>query len=157
MAAYIDLNPVRASLVEDPKDYRYCGYAEAVAGRSEARAGLRRVLEVKTEKSALSEYRKILFLMGSTISRESQRTMDREAVKRVVEQDGKLPAPQVLRLRVRYFTDGMVLGSKEYVNLVFETHRGLFGKNRKTGARPLKGFRESGLTVMRDLRKGVFT
>ncbi|WPJ94655.1 transposase [Coraliomargarita algicola] len=31
MAAYIDLNPVRAGLVEDPKDYRFCGYAEAVA------------------------------------------------------------------------------------------------------------------------------
>ena len=26
MAAYIDLNPVRAGLVEDPKDYRFCGY-----------------------------------------------------------------------------------------------------------------------------------
>jgi putative transposase len=32
VALYIDLNPVRAGLVEDPKDYRWCGYAEAVAG-----------------------------------------------------------------------------------------------------------------------------
>ncbi|MFT4901938.1 MAG: putative transposase [Lentimonas sp.] len=31
MAAYIDLNPVRAGLVEDPKDYRFSGYGEAVA------------------------------------------------------------------------------------------------------------------------------
>ncbi|MFV0337994.1 MAG: transposase, partial [Chthoniobacterales bacterium] len=31
MAAYIELNPVRAGLVKDPKDYRWCGYAEAVA------------------------------------------------------------------------------------------------------------------------------
>jgi len=31
MAAYIDLNPVRAALAADPKDYRFCGYAEAVA------------------------------------------------------------------------------------------------------------------------------
>jgi len=29
MAAYIDLNPVRAGLVDDPKDYRWCGHAEA--------------------------------------------------------------------------------------------------------------------------------
>ena len=40
MAAYIDLNSVRAGLVEDPKDYRFCGYAEAVAGVAEARRGL---------------------------------------------------------------------------------------------------------------------
>ena len=31
MAAYIDLNPVRAGLVQDPKDYRFCGYAEVLA------------------------------------------------------------------------------------------------------------------------------
>ena len=37
MAAYIDLNAVRAGIVEDPKDYRWCGYAEAVAGRRRAR------------------------------------------------------------------------------------------------------------------------
>jgi len=29
VAMYIDLNPVRAGLVEDAKDYRFCGYAEA--------------------------------------------------------------------------------------------------------------------------------
>jgi putative transposase len=44
MAAYIDLNPVRAGIVSDPKDYRYCGYAQAVAGGLLARRGLMRVL-----------------------------------------------------------------------------------------------------------------
>ena len=34
MAAYIDLNPVRAGLVSDPLDYRWCGYAEAAAGQT---------------------------------------------------------------------------------------------------------------------------
>jgi REP element-mobilizing transposase RayT len=43
MAAYIDLNPVRAGLVEDPKDYRWCGYAEAVAGNLKAQRGLEMV------------------------------------------------------------------------------------------------------------------
>lgn len=40
VAAYIDLNPVRAGLVEDPKDYRFCGYAAALAGNKLARQGL---------------------------------------------------------------------------------------------------------------------
>ncbi len=30
VGAYIDLNPVRAGIVEDPKDYRFSGYGEAV-------------------------------------------------------------------------------------------------------------------------------
>ena len=41
VAAYIDLNPVRASMVDDPKDYRWSGYGDAVAGVPRAREGLR--------------------------------------------------------------------------------------------------------------------
>ena len=40
VAAFIDLNPVRAGIVEDPKDYRFCGYASALAGNTLARQGL---------------------------------------------------------------------------------------------------------------------
>ncbi|MFM8878629.1 MAG: transposase, partial [Verrucomicrobiota bacterium] len=40
VAAYIDLNPVRAGLVSDPKDYRFCGYAAALVGRRELQRGL---------------------------------------------------------------------------------------------------------------------
>ena len=46
IAAYIDLNPVRAGLVNDPKDYRWCGYAEALGGSKRARKALCRVLGV---------------------------------------------------------------------------------------------------------------
>ena len=156
VAAYIDLNPVRAGLVEDPKDYRFCGYAEAVIGDASARRGLRKVIETSNIQFALSDYRKILFLMGSTTSRKGQTAMDREKVKQVVEQNGEISLAEVLRLKVRYFTDGVVLGSKEYVNLIFEENRNLFGNRRKTGARTMRGFSEAGLAVLRDLRKEVF-
>ena len=44
MAASIDLNPVRAGLVKNPKDYRQSGYGEAMAGKRLRRAGLLHVL-----------------------------------------------------------------------------------------------------------------
>ena len=44
MAAYIDLNPVRAGWVQDPADYRWCGYAAAVVGSKRSRRGLNRVM-----------------------------------------------------------------------------------------------------------------
>ena len=37
VAAYVDLNALRAWIVDDPKDYRFCGYAEAVAERERTR------------------------------------------------------------------------------------------------------------------------
>jgi len=50
MAAYIDLNPVRAGMVEDPADYRWSSYGEAVGGGKKgngkkAREGLVRAIE----------------------------------------------------------------------------------------------------------------
>ena len=49
MAAYIDLNPVRAGMVKDPADYRWSSYGEAIGGGpkgngKKARAGLVRAL-----------------------------------------------------------------------------------------------------------------
>ncbi len=157
LAAYLDLNPVRAGLVEDPKDYGYCGYAEAVGGMVEARAGLAQALGVRSAKTALSAYQKILFPTGSDPSQEGGEHLDREGIRKVVEAGGKLPIAQVLRLRVRYFSDGLVLGSKDFVNEIFEMNRSLFGKSRKSGARPMLGLKDSGMMVMRDLRKDIFS
>ena len=40
VAAYIELNAVRAGLVDDPKGYVWCGYRDALAGHAGARAGI---------------------------------------------------------------------------------------------------------------------
>lgn len=157
VAAYIDLNPVRAGLVEDPKDYRFCSYAEAVAGNVIAKKSLLTVLHENSVRRALAQYRKILFLMGTTTSREVQSRIRQQSVKKVLENNGELPAPELLRLRVRYFTDGMVLGSKEFVDQVFFANRHLFGRKRKTGARKLRGLLGEEFAVIRDLRRDVFS
>jgi putative transposase len=44
MAAYIDLNPVRARLVDDPADYVWSGYGEAMRGNVRAQEGLAKVV-----------------------------------------------------------------------------------------------------------------
>ncbi len=62
MAAYIDLNPVRAKICDDPKDYRWCGYAEAVAGGKEAReavASPMRGLAGETKEDRLFNFRQL--------------------------------------------------------------------------------------------------
>ncbi len=49
-------------------------------------------------------------------------------------------------------TDGVILGSKEFVNEMFVGHRDRFGARRKDGARPIRGVPLPGIRVMRDLR-----
>ena len=75
----------------------------------------------------------------------------------MLDKDGKLSEAQVLRCRVRYFSDGVVLGSKAFVEDVFQKHRGEFGLKRKTGARAMKRSQWGGLCTMRDLRLEVVT
>ncbi|KAB2638074.1 MAG: hypothetical protein DVB25_08645 [Verrucomicrobia bacterium] len=46
---------------------------------------------------------------------------------------------QMLHCRVRYFTDGAVIGSKEFVNEAFARARKRFSAKRKDGARAMRG------------------
>jgi REP element-mobilizing transposase RayT len=157
LAAYIDLNPVRAGLTDDPKDYRFCGYAAALAGNKLARAGLMSFQKATEWKEGAAEYRKRLFV-GAGVSGGSQKAvLDREKIKRVLEAGGELSQGEILRLRLRHMTDGVVLGSKGFVNEIFALHREKFGPKRQSGARPIRGMPLGGLNSLRDLRVSVIS
>ena len=73
----------------------------------------------------------------------------------VLAAKGRLDRWQMLRCRVRYFTDGAALGTRAFVNEVFAVRREHFGPKRTTGARPMRGVDGGGLFTMRDLRIGA--
>jgi len=192
MAAYIDLNPVRAGMVENPEDYRWSSYGEAIGGGAKgngkkARAGLVRAMRAHKGVAADAafwkddvalEYRKIL--LADAGERAEERVDQSGAMKRIVKRKGlskeqldaekrrlleaeeqrmgEIPFGRMLRCRVRYFTDGAVIGSKEFVNGVFESARERFGPRRKDGARSMRGNGSAArgqLWSMRDLRLDV--
>ena len=152
VAAYIDLNPVRAGLVKDPKDYRFCGYAAALNGAATIRAGLLSFLKETSWGKGAAEYRMLLFVTGGSANRSEKVVLDPEVIRAELARGGELALGQVLRLRVRHMTDGVILGSKEFVNEMFVRHRDRFGARRKDGARPIRGVPLPGIRVMRDLR-----
>jgi len=152
VAAYIDLNPVRAGLVEDPKDYRFCGYAAAVAGNALARKGLMSFQGKGSWGEAAAAYRMRLFVGGGATRQSGKVVIDKEKIKAVIEQGGELSLGEVLRVRVRHMSDGVALGSKAFVNEVFALHREKFGAKRKDGARPIRALASIGLNALRDLR-----
>jgi REP element-mobilizing transposase RayT len=156
VAAYVDLNPVRAGLVRDPKEYRWCGYAEAVGGSAGARGGLASFHRSADWAQVGREYREVLLVTGGAASRSGKVVLDPEEIRRELKRQGALRLGQVLRLRVRYFTDGVVFGTRNYVNEVFAQYRERFGPRRKTGARGMRGLPALGnLATMRDLRVDV--
>ena len=197
MAAYIDLNPVRAGMVED---YRWSSYGEAIGGPvkgdcptgggakgngKKARAGL--VRAVRSHKGVAAdaalwngdvavEYRRILLAgagerieerveqsgeMKKLVKRKGltkeQLDAERQRMLEVAEKRmGEIPFGRMLRCRVRYFTDGAVIGSREFVNSAFSAARERFGPKRKDGARKLRGKANAAAGMLwsfRDLRK----
>ncbi|MCC5842485.1 MAG: hypothetical protein JJT96_20375, partial [Opitutales bacterium] len=171
VGAYIDLNAVRAGIVEDPKDYRFCGYGEAVGkGRlgeysllvrlaamgfgmelsgtfAQGEAGRESKLE-----AAARMYRLFMFEEATDGSAsEKGRVLPKAAFWRVDAKGGALSRGQLLRCRIRYLTEGAVIGSRAFVEDWFVGVRETFG-GRQTGARPMKGGDFGDLCSLRDLR-----
>ena len=153
MAAYIDLNCVRASLADDPKDYRFGGYAEAVAGDTVAREGIRSIFGGAAWDQVQTNYRRILFGKG-TAPQERGGRISAEAFEQVMIAGGKLALADVLRCRVRYLTNGAVLGSRAFVETQLAAYRIKTGRREQTGPRMLPAIADWGdLAVLRRVRQ----
>ena len=182
IAAYIDLNPVRAGMVSDPADYRWSSYGEAVGGGAKgngkkAREGLVRAcmshkgagFEAEKWKDVSRIYRRA---MGMALGRKPGKTQDtrkkahavtKNTAEMLESEDNETVLPDLgmagmLMKRVRYFTDGAVIGSKAFVNEAFVGARERFTERRKDGARRMRGSGAPAagtLWSIRDLRVGV--
>jgi len=168
MAAYIDLNPVRAGLVADPKEYRWSGYGEACVGQKPAIEGLRWIAAHsgtgnEDPEKYLETYRMRLYVAGEAKHGMNGETVTRAGfsraqVEEVLKRGGRLGLADILRCHVRYFHDGMAIGGREFVESVFRTFRHThFGPARKTGARNMRGSDWGGEKIFsaRDLRLDV--
>jgi REP element-mobilizing transposase RayT len=194
MAAYIDLNPVRAGMVVDPAEYRWSSYGEAMGatGRNGAKAKAGLVRAVMADKGweadarhwagrVSREYRMLLMEEGEEKTREvvnedGERVTEVvrkgmpgggkkegtgcsfDGLEQVVPATGHVGLRQMLRWKVRYFSDGAVIGSRAFVDGLFEQCRDRFGPKRKSGARKMRGRAAGAADVLwsaRDLRQAI--
>jgi REP element-mobilizing transposase RayT len=116
MAAYIELNPVRAGLVDDPSDYAWCGYGCAARGDKAFLNGVCYIFErsrglVRGRKQAFELYQRLVLCaaMGDADGYADTR-LDAMARK------GRLPSPgNLLRVRHEAFSRGWIFGGKDFV------------------------------------------
>lgn len=184
VAAYIDLNPVRAGVVDDPAAYRWCGYAEALAGAGRGRRRAVEGIAVAASTAAiepscgssrrgdggnriLETYRAVLFGRSETrggpddpaaaasSGRARRRRIDPERIEAVLESGGRLSRVELLRCRIRYFTQGVAVGGRSFVERVFLDSRRCFGPARSSGARPMHDAEALGLFSLRQLGGAV--
>ncbi|MCC5805583.1 MAG: transposase [Opitutales bacterium] len=118
VAAYIDLNPVRAGLAALPEDYRWSGYAAALGGGdAELRGALAACFPGEGgEDGALARYRLLMLGKGAVSKRDGTGArIDPAALAKAAASGGELEAHELLRLRARFFTRGKALGTEAWL------------------------------------------
>ena len=159
VATYIDLNPVRAGMVKDPKDYRWCGYGEAEGGSKKCVEGLRQAVVGATnlsDKEVLTTYRVGLFAKGAVPKRGDPKSarVAPEALAEVLNFGGKLPNTERLQKRVQWFTQGVVVGSASFVQEHMERYRAETRKRRNSRPKPFSTGKEDAWSDVCSMRGG---
>ena len=185
MAAYIDLNPIRAGIAKDPRKYRWCTIGAAMGGLRFAQGALEKVMAValregeprntrNTRKSegevdAANSWGDVrewwcgqLAFEGEEVKDDEgkivRRGMDAKVLEKMLKSGARMSLSEVLCCRVRYFVDGGVIGSREFVKSVVAKERGkALPLNRKSeGKRMAWGMSGLGkLYSMRNLKSAV--
>jgi putative transposase len=108
---YVELNPVRANLCNLPEEYK----ASSFYLRSIKEDGWLMVLDTFVE-TTFEEYRMALYYRGNipTIEKDQNRILIAENIIEREKERG-FTTSGIYRKRLRFFVDGMALGSEEFI------------------------------------------
>ncbi len=152
LLAYVDLNAVRVGIVKRPEEYRWCslGYHIQSGNKDDLLSvdfGMKEWNEFD-EKEIVRKYREFVYETG-LIDAGKGAVIDEEIVNEERKRDYRLKKTEVFRYRCRYFTDAGVLGSKRFVQGVFDEIKGLLGVKRERKFVPV--FKDEGVYSMKRL------
>ena len=143
--AYIDLNPLRAGIVNRPEDYRWnsLGYHVQTNNHGNFLSTDFRLKEfnVKSEKERIRRYRRYVYEAGA-LSRPDKmqaKVIEDKVVAKERKKDFEITRIDRFRHRTRYFTDSGIIGSKEFVATHYQQFKHLFYSKHEKKPKPIKG------------------
>ena len=143
--AYIDLNPIRAGLVEKPEDYRWCslGYHVQAGNKDNFLSldfGLSDFIRLDSAER-LARYRRYVYGAGAIARPEnpSAKTIDSDILQKEREADFNLDRINRFRYRTRYFSDSGIIGTKAFVSEYYRQFKNLFSSKNDKRPKPIKG------------------
>jgi len=143
--AYIDLNPLRAGLVDRPEEYRWnsLGYHAQTNNRDKFLStdfGLKEY-NVKSKKERFRRYRRYVYEAGSVNQPEkgNVKVIEDKVLEKERRRGFELSRSDRFRYRTRYFTDSGIIGSKQFVAANYQRFKHLFYSKHEKKPRPIKG------------------
>ena len=143
--AYVDLNPLRAGLVERPELYRWNSLGYHVQTNNKGNFlctdfGLKE-FNVKSRKERIRRYRRYVYEAGALNRPEkgNVKVIEDKLLEKERIREFELSKSDRFRYRTRYFTDSGIIGSKEFVSTNYQRFKHLFYSKREKKPRPIKG------------------
>ena len=142
---YIDLNPLRAGLVNRPEDYRWSslGYHLQTKNKDQFLStdfGLK-AFNVKSPKERIRRYCRYVYEAGALnrAGKMQARAIDEKVVAKARKKKFEISRIDRFRYRTRYFTDSGIIGSKEFVAENYQRFKHLFYSKHEKKPKPIKG------------------
>jgi hypothetical protein len=143
--AYIDLNPLRAGLVDRPEDYRWnsLGYHLQTENKDHFLStdfGLKE-FSINNEKERIRRYRRYVYEAGAIDRPDKMQAevIDPKVVAKERKKDFEISRISRFIYRTRYFTDSGIIGSNEFVAENYQRFRHLFYSKHEKKPKPVKG------------------
>ncbi|BBO88501.1 hypothetical protein DSCOOX_16810 [Desulfosarcina ovata subsp. ovata] len=143
--AYIDLNPVRAGIVERPEDYRWnsLGYHIQTNNKENFLStdfGLKQ-FSVNGEKERVRLYRQYVYETGAIPQADKPytKTIPEKIVTEERERNFEIGRKERFLYRTRYFTDSGIIGSREFVSGTYQQFKHLFQSKHEKKPKSVKG------------------
>ena len=142
---YIDLNPLRAGLVERPEKYRWnsIGYhiqTNNKDGFLSTDFGLKE-FNVKSQKERVRLYRKYIYETGAiqTSDKKYVKSINEKIIAKEQKKGFDISRTDRFLYRTRYFTDSGIIGTKEFVSENYRRFKDLFISKREKIPKPIVG------------------
>ena len=143
--AYIDLNPLRAGLVDLPEQYRWSSLGYHVQTNNQDNllstdCGLKE-FSVKNLKERIRRYRRYVYEAGSLNQPEkgNVKVIADKALEKERSRGFELSKSDRFRYRTRYFTDSGIIGSKAFVSANYQRFKTLFKSKHEKKPKSITG------------------
>ena len=138
---YVELNAVRAGIVARPEEWKGCSLYLRETGHGDWLMPLTELFD-KTPTRALTEYRSLVYYRGKVPAKEGQAAIPQRIIQEEAARGFEVSG--VYRKRLRYFVDGLVVGSEAFIHRYLDIMRdhGHYPK-RKNPISHLNGIHQS--------------
>ncbi|MCP4551183.1 MAG: hypothetical protein GY834_03880 [Bacteroidetes bacterium] len=153
--AYIDLNPVRAGIVDVPEGYRFCSLGYHIQTDNDNNFlsldfGLKEFGELDP-KERFRRYRRYVYETGAVKKTGKAKVIGDKILQKERKNDFKLSRCRKFKYRTRYFSESWIMGSKEYVATNYQRFKEMFKTNKEKIPNPIEGFK--GIYSLKKIRE----